>query len=404
MTDNLSKTGLQTLGILHNVPFAQMTTFRIGGPAKYVVHIGRNEELLEALAFARQNGLPTLVLGGGSNVVAADRGFRGLVLKMQTKGITVLASEGDEVRIRVAAGEVWDDLVRLAVESGWWGVENLSYIPGTVGALAVNNVGAYGQEASHVIEAVEAWDRVRGSKVALSPFECRFSYRSSIFNSTQKGRYVILSVVLRLRKNGVPVFRPDVAKIMRSNRDWHSIKTAGIFGRCMRYLGRSPACTEPRIRPTNLRTAVISLRTDGRLPDLKLLGNAGSFFKAAVLTEGQLRDLLSRLTKHCPGEVKRLIRHNRTKPDVNGQIRISVAPIIRAFGLVGSRFGGAAIYDRSPLVVVNANGRATARDIMMLAKRVRTTVFERSGLLIPIEPELVGFSDDDLAYYLNVGA
>src|ERR1700689_1961918 len=187
-----------------NIPLAPLTTFRIGGPARFFVEAKSAVEVQEAVAFAQSKNLPLFVLGGGSNLVVADAGWPGLVLKIAIGGIERRGGHDDEGRVLfdVGAGESWDRFVSHAVVAQCAGVECLSGIPGSVGGTPVQNVGAYGQEVSQTIESVEVFDRKDAQVRDLSREACGFTYRSSIFNTTDRGRFVILRVKYALPPGG----------------------------------------------------------------------------------------------------------------------------------------------------------------------------------------------------------
>ncbi|MBS1250223.1 MAG: UDP-N-acetylenolpyruvoylglucosamine reductase [Chloroflexi bacterium] len=176
--------------IKKNVPLRDLTTFGIGGPARYYLRAETEEDIIHAWGAAQREGIPVFILGGGSNLLVSDRGFGGLVIHVATRGVTVLAEGETSVTLRVAAGENWDRFVARTVEAGWWGVENLSAIPGSVGAFPIQNVGAYGQEARDVVQSVRVWDTQTGTIKTLTNADCHFGYRTSIFNTDQKGRYL----------------------------------------------------------------------------------------------------------------------------------------------------------------------------------------------------------------------
>ncbi|MGB6634005.1 MAG: FAD-binding protein, partial [Terriglobales bacterium] len=197
--------------IQENVPLAPLTTLEVGGAARYFAELRREDDVREAVQFAKTRDLPLFVLGGGSNLVIADSGWPGLVLRITIGGITTpIASPnrtdatGNAVLFSVGAGVNWDDFVAQAVVQNCAGVECLSGIPGTVGGTPVQNVGAYGQEVSDTIEAVRAFDLKEDRIVVLPKPACGFRYRSSIFNTTERGRYIILRVNYRLKRGGAP--------------------------------------------------------------------------------------------------------------------------------------------------------------------------------------------------------
>src|SRR5581483_7363092 len=238
--------------IQENILLAPYTTFKIGGPAKYFCVVKDQFDALQAYEFAEKNQLKTLVLGGGSNMLISDKGFDGLVLKIENKGIEVLSHDEEHVLLKIASGEVWDEVVKFAVSNNWWGIENLSHIPGSTGAIAVQNVGAYGQEAKNLIESVTVFDRKTHEIQSLNNSECDFGYRTSIFNMGQKGKYIIFYITLKLSKIARPILAyRDLAK---------------------KFEGKRPALEE-------VRQAVIGIRdTKFPFPTEAKKGNAGSFF------------------------------------------------------------------------------------------------------------------------------
>jgi UDP-N-acetylmuramate dehydrogenase len=364
---------LPTLEIQEEYPLRELTTFKIGGPAKYFIEIHSVRELLQALGFREKTGLKLFVLGGGSNVLVNDRGFDGIVFHLNIKGIEVVEEDAQSVVVKVAAGESWDALVAKAVDSGWWGIENLSYIPGNVGALAIQNVGAYGQEASKVIEHLEVYTVATGEQVILTNQECCFGYRTSVFNAGMKGSYIIVNTFLRLRKNGDP------------NLSYRDLQ---------KYFGgtKTPTLAE-------LRAAVINLR-QAKLPDPQHLGNAGSFFKNLYLSEQEFERLCVHMKNSFGEESVANVSVFRQTPGRHfPKIKVSTAFLIDMCGLKGSQIGGAALYHKHSLILVNATRCATAHEVMSLVKKIRQTVYRQTGLEITPEPTLVGFNNQELQEY-----
>src|SRR3989344_8622262 len=192
--------------IRDDVFLKDFTTFRIGGPAKFFVEVRNLEELEEAFAFAKQEAVEVFILGGGSNILVSDAGFDGIVIHPKFLGFEI---KGENVHI--ASGENWDEVVKRCVDAELWGIENLSFVPGDSGGFVMQNVGAYGQQASDVIQSVTLYDVENQSSNVKDQKECGFGYRRSIFNTTEKGRYVILSVDIKLNKNSKPKAEyPDV--------------------------------------------------------------------------------------------------------------------------------------------------------------------------------------------------
>lgn len=356
-------------------PLKQFTTLKIGGPAKYFFEIHLVEDVFQALSFAQGRELNVFILGGGSNVMVSDRGFDGIVLKMNTKGVNILEENEQKIKLKVAAGECWDEFVAQAVRNEWWGIENLSHIPGNVGAVAIQNVGAYGQEASDVIDAVEVCDIATGDVKIIPNKDCHFSYRTSIFNTEMKGQFVILHTVFTLKKHGKPHMNyPDVKEYFKGN---------------------------PTPTLLQIREAIIHIR-ERKLPDPKHLGNAGSFFKNLILSEKDFKQVKERFNFSSGNETVSKFETLRRKFSTAAGIKLPTAFLLDVCGLKGTRVGGAALYDTHPLIIVNATGTATAHDVMSLMKTVRQSVFQHTGVEVFPEPTLLGFSEEELHWYFFI--
>jgi UDP-N-acetylmuramate dehydrogenase len=351
------------MDIQENVLLAPYTTFKIGGPARYFCVVGNQFDALQAYEFAKEKHLKTFVLGGGSNIVVSDKGFDGLVIKVVNKGIEVVSQEGSHVLLKVASGEIWDKLVEFAVKNNWWGIENLSHIPGSAGAIAVQNVSAYGQEAGSVIKSVTVFNKETRAIVSLANKDCKFSYRSSIFNSTEKGKFVIFDVILELKKNGAP------------NLSYRDLKTS--FG------SKQPSLAE-------LREAVIEIRDKKfPFPTEAKKGNAGSFFKNPFLSKPDYDKLKQVILNNFTLEESKTLDSKRfTEGD---RVKIPAAFLIDICGLKNLSSGGAAINENQPLVIVNQSGQATAEDVLSLANQVKLDVLNKTEIELIFEPELIGF-------------
>lgn len=364
--------------IEENFPLAPLTTLKVGGPAKYFAEVSAPEEIGEALKFAKEKDLPTLILGGGSNIVISDSGFPGLVIRLNLKGIKKLDDSAEAVLVEVAAGENWDEFVKKTAHEGYWGLENLSHIPGLAGAVAVQNVGAYGAEASQVIESVKVFDTFENRVRELNNPDCDFGYRKSVFNSGAPGRYVILAITFRLSKKPRP-----------------NLKYVDLI-----YYFSDKKIAEPS--QIDIRNAVIEIR-NRKFPFPKAAkdGNVGSFFKNLKLTAEEydrLKDLLAKnFDKKWQEELER-IRHKF--PDTSG-IKIPTAFLIEACGLKGFELSGVKVNDNHPLVLLNL-GQATAKGVMEMFRAIRRTVFSKTGLEIKNEPEFIGFSTEELDHYFSL--
>jgi UDP-N-acetylmuramate dehydrogenase len=342
--------------VRENIPLAPWTTFGIGGPARWLVEAIGEEEVAEAACWAQGRAVPLFVLGGGSNVLVADRGFDGLVLRMALKG---MAQHGEQ--FRAAAGEDWDGFVAMAVERGYQGVECLAGIPGTVGGTPVQNVGAYGQEVSSSIERVRAFDTVERVFVEFSNHECGFAYRSSRFNSVERGRYIVTRVDYRLKRGGAPLLGYADLKLHFRNRV------------------DSPPLSEAAAAVRRIRQSKGMLLVEGE-SDCR---SAGSFFKNPEVSA----ERAVQVRKLADGGGISL----RVYPSAEGMVKIPSAWLIEHAGFSrGYTRGAAAISTRHTLALVNRGG-ATAAEIAALAGEIRDGVEARFGIRLEMEPVCVGF-------------
>jgi len=345
--------------IQENVLLAPYTTFRIGGAARFFVQVKSLADVREAYDFARGKNptgktLPIFILGGGSNLLVSDAGFDGLVIKNEIKGIE-FEKKGDDWIVSAGAGEKWDDLVAVTVEKGLFGLENLSWIPGTVGAAPVQNIGAYGAEAKDTIDWVEVYNPTNGKIERLANADCNFGYRDSIFKHERKNN-IILRVTFLLRKNG------KLSTEYKDIKNYFAEKGTGSV----------------EILPTleNVRKAVIEIRTK-KLPDLTKYGTAGSFFKNAVISKSQYEDLVAKY----PGLP--------LFPVDEKNVKVPTAWILdNICGFKGVRRGAAGVYQNQALVLVNFGG-AAAQDIKNLANEMIASVKQKTGIIISPEVEMV---------------
>lgn len=350
--------------IRHKVPLAGLTTIGIGGSADYFAEVNSTASLAHGVAWARDRGLPLLVLGGGSNVIIADSGFPGLVLLNRISGVqTAIAS--DEVMITAGSGENWDSLVSMTVEREWAGLECLSGIPGSVGATPIQNVGAYGQEVSETIVSVSALDLRTGEMVVFGPDECEFGYRTSRFKTSDLNHYIITSVVYRLRASGKPAARYQELQLR--------LREAGL--------------ADPSL--ADVRAAVLALRRGKGMvidPDDDDSRSVGSFFINPIVTQEELETIRAQATRQgVPG------RDMPSFPVADRRIKLSAAWLIERAGFErGYLSGKVGISRKHSLAIVNRGG-ATAREVIELADRIRSRVHETFGVVLEPEPVLVGF-------------
>lgn len=338
--------------IQEHISLASYTTFNVGGPARFFCVVKNEAELIEAVTFARERDLGIFVLGGGSNILMSDEGFGGLVIKIEIMGIREEIHEGTGTQlIRVSAGEQWDSFVAYAVDRGLYGLENLSAIPGTVGAAPVQNIGAYGTEVSHTIVSVRALDMRTTQFVELDNASCQFAYRDSLFKK-EKGRYIITGVVFGLHADGsVNTDYKDVADYMAAKN-----------------------ITAPTL--TQVREAIIDIRWN-KLPDWKLWGTAGSFFKNPVVAA----DVFEKLAARYPGLPG--------FPESDGRVKISLGWVLdKICNVRGLCKGNACVYEKQALVLVTKPG-ATAHEVVDLAHELMRRVKEKTGVTIEGEVEWV---------------
>jgi UDP-N-acetylmuramate dehydrogenase len=369
----------QTVKVQENIPLAPLTTLQVGGAARYFAELKREDDLSEALDFAKTRSLPLFVLGGGSNLVIADSGWPGLVLKIAIGGIAtpkLQESAGNAVLFSVGAGVNWDDFVAHAVSQNCAGIECLSGIPGSVGATPVQNVGAYGQEVADTIESVRAFDlrtpELKENRIVILPKPaCGFRYRSSIFNSTERGRYIILRVNYRLTRSGMPSLKyADLQKYFaeRLNKNLSGAKEA------------SPSLAE-------VRDAVRAIRQSKGM----LIGvgdddcrSAGSFFKNPVLSEAEFRDLGARAASKA--------LKIPSYPALDAQHKVSAAWLVEHSGFSkGYALGNAGISHRHALAIIN-RGSAQARDIVALKDEIQHAVQQAWGIQLELEPVFIEFA------------
>jgi UDP-N-acetylmuramate dehydrogenase len=345
-----------------NVPLAPLTTFRLGGPARLFVEANSAVEVQQAVAFAESKSLPLFVLGGGSNLVVSDSGWPGLVLRVAIPGIDRRSTDEDGKAVfDVGAGESWDRFVSQAVMARCAGVECLSGIPGSVGGTPVQNVGAYGQEVSQTIASVEVLDRKDGQIRELCREACGFNYRSSIFNTSERGRFIILRVAYALTPGGEAHL--EYADLQRH-----------FEGRETRP---NLAETREAVRHIRARKGMLIVAGD---PDCQ---SAGSFFKNPVLTEQQHADL-----------DKRAAAKGFTVPSypaLEKNHKVSAAWLVEKSGFArGYGFGHVSISSKHALAIVNRGG-ATAAEVLALKDQIQHRVEEIWGVQLEPEPVMVGF-------------
>ena len=336
------------MDVMTNVPLKQYTTMKLGGAARYMVAVDSASDVVTSYRNARKENLSIFVLGGGSNVITRDETFEGIVLLNKIKGFEVVADNDDTTDIKIGAGEVWDEVVERAVGLGLQGIEAMSGIPGTAGAAPVQNVGAYGQEIADTLVSLEAYDSKTDSIVTIPADECDFSYRNSIFRDSQKGRYCILNITLRLNKaEPRPPYYASLQKYIEEND----------------------------IREVNLsviRVAVLNIRSE-KLPDPAEIPSAGSFFKNALIEKWQLEQLQKEYSD-VP---------NYAMSD--GRYKVPTGWLIDRAGLKGFASHGMRVYEKNALVLVNESATGYG-DLAAIREQIIQTVYDKFGIRIEQEP------------------
>jgi UDP-N-acetylmuramate dehydrogenase len=351
--------------IKQNVMLAPFTTLGIGGPAAYFAEAVTESSVLEALSFAEQRELPVFILGGGSNVLIADEGFPGLVLRLAIPGIATRHEEG-KVIVTAGAGEDWDALVGYCVEREWAGIECLSGIPGLVGGTPVQNVGAYGQEVSETIVGVRAYDRQEKRLVELTNADCGFSYRASIFNTTARDRYIVFSVTYALTPHGRAMLRyPDLKNFFAGRR-------------------RRPSLDQVREAVRTIRASKAMLLVPGD-PDCQ---SVGSFFKNPVVSPEAFAQIEAAARAVLAPE------EQMPRYDAPGErVKVPAAWLIERAGFAkGYQRGRVGLSSKHTLAIINRGG-ATAREVLELMREIQAQVRARFGVDLVPEPVFVGFGN-----------
>jgi UDP-N-acetylmuramate dehydrogenase len=332
--------------IQKNIRLARFTTFGIGGPASFFADINNIGEINEVLQFCREKKIRYFVMGGGSNLLFADRGYDGLIMRISIKGLEFSKSKDGVVLLKVGAGEKWDDVVREVVKKGLGGLENLSLIPGNTGAAACQNIGAYGVEVKDIIESVEAFDAKKEKVLSLTNKECDFGYRDSIFKHNKN--LIITSVTFKLHE--VPEIKidyPDLAKIFKKK-----FPTIG-----------------------KVRRAVIDIRK-AKLIYPNEAGNAGSFFKNPVIDQGLYKNLSA------------MYSGLKAFPANEGRYKLSAGQLIEWTGWKGKRQGNVGVSEKHALIIVNYGG-GTAKEVKTTAEKIKRAVFNKFKVKLELEVEYV---------------
>lgn len=334
-----------------NIPLKHYTTMKIGGPARYLATANTKEELVTLVQQAGDT--PILVLGQGSNVIVNDNGFNGLVILNRIKGYEVYDQDPSSTKIKIGAGENWDSVVQRTTESGLSGIECLSAIPGCCGAAPVQNIGAYGQEIADTLIELEAFDTQTKQFVNFSNTDCDFTYRRSIFNDPKnKGRYIITSISLELRK---------------------TIMEPPFYASLQQYLDKNQVTD---YSPPSLRIAVIAIRMT-KLPDPVVIPNTGSFFRNPMV-ENWLADNLKRENPDL-----------QVFPMGDNLSKISAGWLVENAGIKGLEMEGFKVFEKNALVITN-QGSGTYQGLVKLRQYITDAVRDKFRIELEQEPEEVG--------------
>lgn len=334
------------MNIQENISLKPFNTFGLDKKARFFTSVNSREQLIESLIWSRNRGLEVFILGGGSNILLTQD-VNSLVIKIEIAGIEVVDENDDHVWVKVGAGENWHSFVTHAIAQGWAGIENLSLIPGTVGASPMQNIGAYGVEIKDVFHSLRALNRANLEQKEFKKEECKFGYRESVFKNELLGQYIITSVTFQLNKK--PEFNIEYGTIQET------LQESG----------------NEELSIQAISDAVIKIR-QSKLPDPKEIGNAGSFFKNPTISIENW-ETLKESFPNIPGY------------DVPEGKKVPAAWLIEQSGWKGKRFGETGVHAKQPLVLVNY-GNSKGNDIKELAENIQASVFEKFG--IPLKAEV----------------
>lgn len=335
--------------IQKNYDLTKLNTFGVKAKADFFAEIEKEEDLLELFKTPEFKNNEKLFLGKGSNILFT-KDFKGIVVLNKLKGIEILKENTENIWIKSMGGEVWNDLVLFAVDKGYWGIENLSLVPGTVGATPVQNIGAYGVELKDVLDSLEAFNIENGEKKVFSNEECEFGYRDSIFKNKYKGKYFISAVILKLSKKENKNIN---YKVLKEYVEKNNLKLNGV---------------------KDISNAIIEIRKS-KLPNPNVLGNAGSFFKNVFVEKSKLEEI-----KKMYPEVPSFEEENLLK--------IPTGWLIEKCGWKGKKIGNVGVHDKQALILVNYGG-ATGEEIRNLSEQIISSVFSKFGLKIEREVNLI---------------
>ncbi len=347
-----------------NFNLKEHNTFGISVFAKFFTFLKSEQDLIELLHNSIFKENKYMFLGGGSNVLFT-KDYEGIVIKNELKGIEIIEEKPEFVLLRAMGGEVWHDLVLFSVEHNFWGIENLAFVPGTVGAAPIQNIGAYGIELCDTLYEIEAYELSTGEKKVFKNNECSFGYRDSIFKKEAKDKYFISAIILKL------------SKVPRVNIEYKALKEYLIQNNLEVKTSKDVA------------NAVEAVRRS-KLPDWRVLGNAGSFFKNTIVPQEKVSELLKTYPQmpHYKEDITSPLAPLLEGEGEKIQYKIPTAWLIEECGFKGQIFGFAGVHDKQALVLVN-HGEATGQDILNLAEKIISAVHKKFGITITPEVNFV---------------
>ena len=335
-----------------NVDLSEHSTMRLGGKAKNFTTIISKQDLVDALTWADEHNAQTVIIGEGSNIFWSDEGFDGLVIVCDIKGIELLSEDETSATYTIGSGENWDETVKTLSEKGLSGIECLSLIPGTAGATPVQNVGAYGQEISQTLVSVEAYDNHEKKFVTISAEDCNFGYRTSRFKTTDKGRFFITSITLRLHKSSLT---PPFYAVLESYLHEHTITDYS---------------------PQSLRSAVVAIRSQ-KMPDWHKIANNGSFFANPIVSAEKYALLKEKFPEIVGWEYE-------------GGYKLSAGWLLESAGLKGYHDPetGMATSEKTALALINEHAKST-EDLLDFKQKIVDIIKEKFDIVLEQEPELI---------------
>jgi len=333
------------MNIQKNYSLQYNNTFNIKAESKFFVEVKSKEEVEYAIDFSLSKNERILILGGGSNILFT-KNFDGLIVKLVNSGITIIDENEKSISIEIQAGHLWDDVVNFAIENNYYGIENLAAIPGSVGAAPIQNIGAYGVELKSVVETINGYDLITRKWKTLKNNECNFGYRQSVFKERLKNNFMIYSVILRLSKEK---------------------KYNLAYGNLREYFNKN----KNEISAKLIASVIRNIRSN-KLPDPKILGNAGSFFKNPIISNQKYSDL------------KKEYYSIPNYPIGNELNKIPAGWLIENIGYKGKRVGSVGCYQKQSLIIVN-HGSAIGKDVIAFAEEIKKEVLNKFNIELEYE-------------------